>query len=95
MRRCLVVLATVFAAALIGVPRASAGDAPIGHLGDTLRVDTGKMIAAPDALDAALANAPAGSIVRGGVYWEAYRDPVSTVVLLDKKTGYHLAQWNL
>ena len=78
MRRCLVVLATVFAAALIGVPRASAGDAPIGHLGDTLRVDTGKMIAdksrpsdAPDALDAALANAPAGSIVRGGVYWEA------------------------
>jgi hypothetical protein len=29
------------------------------------------------------------------VYWEAYRDPVSNVVLLDKKTGYHLAQWNL
>ena len=50
---------------------------------------------APDALDAVLANAPAGSIVRGGVYWEAYRDPVATVVLLDKKTGYHLAQWNL
>jgi hypothetical protein len=49
----------------------------------------------PVALDAALTNAPAGSIVRGGVYWEAYRDPVSTVVLLDKKTGYHLAQWNL
>jgi hypothetical protein len=120
MRRRLVVLATVFAATLIGVPRASAGDAPIGHLGDTLRVDIGKMIAditvssvqpvrvtpfgdayksrpsdAPDALDAALANAPAGSIVRGGVYWEAYRDPVSTVVLLNKKTGYHLAQWNL
>jgi len=50
---------------------------------------------APDALDAGLANAPAGSIVRGGVYWEAYRDPVANVVLLDKKTGYHLAQWNL
>ena len=48
-----------------------------------------------DALDAALGNAPAGSIVRGDVHWEAYRDPVSTVVLLDKKTGYHLAQWNL
>jgi hypothetical protein len=158
MRRCLVVLMTVVAATLIGLPRASAGDAPIGHLGDTLRVDTGKMIAdvtvssvqpvdpppgfgynrvgvpvksfpihavrvpnpyqmltdftfdgvtpfgdayksrpsdAPDALDAALTNAPAGSIVRGGVYWEAYRDPVSNVVLLDKKTGYHLAQWNL
>ena len=38
---------------------------------------------APDALDAALANA------------EAYRDPVSNVVLLHKKTGYPLAQWNL
>jgi hypothetical protein len=101
-------LVTVIAATLVGLPRASAGDAPIGHLGDTLRVDTGKYIAAPfgdayksrasdapDALDAALANAPTGSIVRGGVYWEAYRDPVSTVVLLDKKTGYHLAQWNL
>jgi hypothetical protein len=126
MRRCLVVLVTVIAT-LVGLPRASAGDAPIGHLGDTLRVDTGKYIAdvtvssgqpvdpppgfdgvtpfgdayksrasdAPDALDAALANAPTGSIVRGGVYWEAYRHPVSTVVLLDKKTGYHLAQWNL
>ena len=45
MRRCRVVLVTVFAATLLGVPRASAGDAPIGHLGDTLRVDTGKMIA--------------------------------------------------
>jgi hypothetical protein len=119
-------LVTVIAATLVGLPRASAGDAPIGHLGDTLRVDTGKYIAdvtvssgqpvdpppgfggvtpfgdaykssasdAPDALDAALANAPTGSIVRGGVYWGAYRDPVSTVVLLDK-TGYHLAQWNL
>jgi hypothetical protein len=168
MRRCLVVLVTVIAATVVGVPRASAGDAAIGHLGDTLRVDTGKYIAdgtvssvqpvdpppgfdynrvgipvksfpnsavmradmaihairvptpyqmltdltfdgvtpfgdayksrasdAADTLDAALANAPTGSIVRGGVYWQAYRDPVSTVVLLDKKTGYHLAQWNL
>jgi hypothetical protein len=168
MHRCLVVLIAVFAATLVAAPRASAGDAPIGHLGDTLRVDNGKVIAdvtvssvqpvppppgfgynrvgvpiksfpdsavvradvaihairvptpfqmatdftfdgvtpfadayksrpsdAPDALDAALTNAPAGSIVRGGVYWEAYRDPVSNVVLLDKKTGYHLAQWNL
>ena len=168
MRRCLIVLITVFAATLVAVPRASAGDAPIGHLGDTLRVDNGKVIAdvtvsgvqpvdpppgfgynrvgvpvksfpgsavvradvaihavraptpyqmltdftfdgvtpfadayksrpsdAPDALDAALRNAPAGSMVRGGVYWEAYRDPVSNVVLLDKKTGQHLAQWNL
>jgi len=153
VRRCLVVLVTVFAASLLGVPRASAGDAPIGHLGDTLRVDTGKMIADvtvssvqpvdpppgfgynrvgipvksfPDSADVAIhavrvpnphqmltdftfdgvtpfgdayksrpSDAPAGSIVRGGVYWEAYRDPVSNVVLLDKKTGYHLAPWNL
>ena len=125
MRRCLVVLITVVAATLVAVPRASASDAPIGHLGDTLRADVAvhavrvpnphQMLTdftfdgvtpfgdayksrnsdAPDALDAALANAPAGSIVRGGVYREAYRDPVSTVVLLDKKTGYHLAQWNL
>lgn len=42
-----------------------------------------------------LVNAPNGAIVRGRVYWDAYRDPVSNVVLLDKKTGYHLAQWNL
>jgi hypothetical protein len=42
-----------------------------------------------------LTNAPNGAIVRGGVYWDAYRDPVSNVVLLDRKTGQHLAQWNL
>src|SRR6202021_3241875 len=45
MRRYLIAVITVVAATLIAVPRASAGDAPIGHLGDTLRVDTGKMIA--------------------------------------------------
>lgn len=176
MRRWLVsVSALVIAAASLTavgvaaapVPRAWAGDAPIGHIGDTLRVDTGTFIAdvtvsgvapcdpppgfgytregtykgfpgstvdradvtirairvpnpyimatifsfngvtpnadaykprasdAPDALDNVLVNAPNGAIVRGGVYWDAYRDPVSTVVLLDKKTGYHLAQWNL
>lgn len=166
--RWLVALIAIVVAGLVVAPRASAGDAPIGRLGDTLRVDTGKLIAdvtvtsvapvdpppgfgyqrsgvpiksfpgsavnradvaihavrvpnpfqmatdfsfvgvtpfadaykprpsdAPDALDAALANAPAGSVVRGGVYWDAYRDPVSNVVLLDKKTGEHLAQWNL
>ncbi|OBI94743.1 hypothetical protein A5660_11585 [Mycobacterium alsense] len=175
MRRWLIALSAVlFAAASVTVagavsaPRAKAGDAPIGHLGDTLRVDTGTYVAditvssvapcdpppgfgytrsgvpiksfpgstptradvtvrairvpnpyimatdfsfagvtpyadaykpratdAPDALDNVLVNAPNGAIVRGGVYWDAYRDPVSTVVLLDKKTGYHLAQWNL
>lgn len=170
MHRSLVVLGTVLvtvAAALVAAPRAVAGDAPIGHLGDTLRVNTGKIIAdvtvtsvqpvdtppgfgyqradvfpkgfpgstiaradvaihaikvptpfqmatdfafngvtpfgdaykphatdAPDALDRVLTNAPAGSVVRGGVYWDAYRDPVSNVVLLDK-SGVHLAQWNM
>ncbi|WP_246216867.1 hypothetical protein [Mycobacterium botniense] len=149
------------------VSPASAGDAPIGRLGDTLRVDTGKIIAdvtvsrvepvdpppgfgyqrggtikgfpgsgvvradvtihaitvpspfqmatdftfdgvtpfadaytsrpsdAPDALDSVLTNAPAGSTVHGGVYWDVQRDPVSYVMLLDRKTGVHLAQWNL
>jgi hypothetical protein len=174
MHRWLVVLSTllvaaasVTAVAAVSAPRALAGDAPIGHIGDTLRVDTGTYIAdvtvssvapcdpppgfgytregtykgfpgstvdradvvvravrvpnpfimatnfsfdgvtpfadaykprasdAPDALDKVLGNAPNGAIVRGGVYWDAYRDPVSTVVLLDKRTGYHLAQWNL
>ena len=166
----LVAAASVTAAgvAVFSGPRAWAGDAPIGHLGDTLRVDTGTYIAdvtvssvapcdpppgfgytrsavpvksfpgstvdradvtvrsirvpnpfimattfsfdgvtpfadaykprasdAPDAIDNVLVNAPNGAIVRGGVYWDAYRDPVSNVVLLDKKTGQHLAQWNL
>src|SRR6201992_2674751 len=45
MRRYLVAVITVVAATLIAVPRASAGDAPIGTLGDRLRVDTGKMVA--------------------------------------------------
>jgi hypothetical protein len=174
MHRWLIAMTTflVAAAAVIAggfaAPPAHAGDAPIGHIGDTLRVDTGDYIAdvtvssvaacdpppgfgytregvpfksfpdstveradvaihavrvpnsfimatnfsfdgvtpfadaykprasgAPDALDNVIVNAPQGSIVRGEVYWDAYRDPVSNVVLLDKKTGQHLAQWNL
>ena len=174
MHRWLIILSTVLVTAAgvtamgIAAPRARAGDAPIGHIGDTLRVDTGTYIAdvtvssvapcapppgfcytregvpvksfpgstvdradvtvrairvpnpfimattfafdgvtpfadaykprpsdAPDALDSVLTNAPNGAIVRGGVYWDAYRDPVSNVVLLDRKTGQHLAQWNL
>lgn len=174
MHRWLIALSTLLiavasiTAAGVTAPRARAGDAPIGHIGDTLRVDTGTYVAdvtvssvtpvepppgfgytrsgvpvksfpgssvnradvtvhavrvpnsfimatnfsfdgvtpfadaykpracdAPDWLDAALGNAPQGSIVRGGVYWDAYRDPVSVVVLLDRKTGEHLAQWNL
>ncbi|WP_156690419.1 hypothetical protein [Mycobacterium sp. Marseille-P9652] len=175
MHRWLIVLSTALVAAAsvtaVGLtpqaPRAHAGDAPIGHIGDTLRVDTGTYVAditvggvapcdpppgfgytregtfrgfpgssveradvvvrairvpnpfvmatdfsftgvtpyadaykpkpndAPDSLDNVLVNVPNGAIVRGEVYWDAYRDPVSTVVLLDRKTGYHLAQWNL
>jgi hypothetical protein len=36
---------TAFCVAVVSAPRAWAGDAPIGHVGDTLRVDTGKYIA--------------------------------------------------
>jgi hypothetical protein len=50
---------------------------------------------APDALSPALANAPAGSTVAGGVWWDCYRDLITNVVLLDKVTGEHLAQWNV
>ena len=50
---------------------------------------------APDDLRNALQNAPAGTTVSGGVWWDVYRDLVTNVVLLDKSTGVHLAQWNL
>lgn len=50
---------------------------------------------APDALQYALQNAPQGSTVGGRVFWDCYRDLVSTVVLLNPRTGEHLAQWNL
>ena len=50
---------------------------------------------APDDLRAVLQNAPPGASVSGGVYWDVYRDLVTNVVLLDKVTGTHLAQWNL
>jgi len=174
MHRWLIVLCTLLVAlggilsVDAAIPRARAGDAPMGHLGDTLRVDTGTYVAdvtvtsvapcdpppgfgytrsgvpiksfptsvvnradvtvravrvpnsfimatnfsfdgvtpfadaykprtsdAPDALDNVLVNAPQGAIVRGAVYWDAYRDPVSVVVLLDRKSGEHLAQWTL
>ncbi|MFV0494370.1 hypothetical protein [Mycobacterium sp.] len=177
MHRWLILLTALFAAlpvagssaGVLPIPPAHADDeAPIGRLGDTLRVNTGTYVAditvssvepcdpppgfgytrsgipvksfpgssvaradvvvravqvpnafimaknfsfngvtdfadaykprtsdAPDALDAVLVNAPQGKIVRGAVYWDAYRDPVTVVVLLDRKTGEHLAQWNL
>lgn len=50
---------------------------------------------APDALQYALLNAPAGSTVSGAVYWQVYRALVTNVVLLDPPTGLRLAQWNI
>lgn len=50
---------------------------------------------APDALQYALQNAPQGSTVGGRVFWDCYRDLVSVVVLINPRTGEHLAQWNL
>jgi hypothetical protein len=29
------------------------------------------------------------------VFWDCYRDLVSTVVLINPRTGEHLAQWDL
>ena len=49
---------------------------------------------APDALDTALLRASPGSPVSGAVYWDVWRGLVTNVVLLDKKSGSHLAQWN-
>jgi hypothetical protein len=163
MRRWLVpILATLAVVAGLIAPSASAAVAPIGRLGETLRVSFEGLVAdvtvhsvdpspvppgfgypprpprhqvyraqvtvhpitlptpyamaitfqfrgvtptgdayeprnsdAPDALQAALLNAPAGATVNGGVWWDCYRDLVSNVVLIDKITGQHLAQWNL
>lgn len=50
---------------------------------------------APDALQYSILNLPAGATANGGVWWDCYRDLVSNVVLIDKKTGIHLAQWNV
>ncbi len=155
-------LVAVALAGFLPTAPASAGDTPIGHLGDTLRVTDGRIVAdvtvvnvlpsdippgfgypprwprqevwraqitvtavsvpapysmgtrfaflgvsqtgdayvarntdAPDALHYALLNVPQGATARGGVWWDVYRDLVSNVVLIDGKTGYHLAQWNL
>ena len=164
MRRCLTGLIAVTAAGLgLLAPPASAVDAPVGRLGDTLRVhDNNEVTAdvtvvslepadvppgfgypprkphyrvdranvvvhplqvpnayfmnttftfnavtqtgdgylprnndAPDALQYALLNAPAGSTVAGGVWWDCYRDLPSTIALLDSRTGAQLAQWDV
>lgn len=50
---------------------------------------------APNRLEAALRNAPPGATVNGDVYWDVYRALVTNVVLVDTRSGKHLAQWNL
>lgn len=50
---------------------------------------------APDDLQFALQNAPQGSTVSGGVWWDCYRDLVSTVVLISPQSGFHLGQWSM
>ena len=50
---------------------------------------------AADELQYALRNAPAGATINGSVYWQVYRALVTNVVLLDRQTGEHLAQWNI
>lgn len=50
---------------------------------------------APDALQRMMQTAVPGQTFTGGVWWDCYRDLVSNVVLLDKITGVHLAQWNV
>jgi hypothetical protein len=50
---------------------------------------------APDALQYGIQAAQVGRTFSGGVWWDCYRDLVSNVVLIDKITGEHLAQWNV
>lgn len=50
---------------------------------------------APDALQFGMQGAAVGRTFTGGVWWDCYRDLVSNVVLIDKVTGEHLAQWNV
>src|SRR6201992_4000608 len=79
-----IVLSTFVVAAAsvtaIGVtaPRAHAGDAPIGHIGDTLRVDTGTYIADVTVSSVAPCDPPPGfGYTRSGVPVKSF--PGSTV----------------
>ncbi len=168
MRRWLIILAGIVstlamvALPAVAIPAQASVDAPIGRIGETLRVQDGELVAdvtvvnvtpspippawgypprppreqvwraqvviqavrvptpytmavsfsfrgvtptgdayeprntdAPDDLQNGLQNAPQGSTVTGAVFWDPYRDLVSNVVLINKQTGVHLAQWNL
>src|SRR6201992_4429053 len=75
MHRWLVVVSTlrvaaasVTAVAMVSAPRAWAGDAPIGHIGDTLRVDTGTYVADVTVSSVAPCDPPPGfGYTRSGV----------------------------
>ena len=85
MHRWLVVLSTllvaaasVTAVAMVSAPRAWSGDAPIGHIGDTLRVDTGTYIADVTVSSVAPCDPPPGfGYTREGVPVKSF--PGSTV----------------
>ena len=49
----------------------------------------------PDALHFGMQSARVGQTFTGGIWWDCYRDLVSNVVLIDKISGVHLAQWNV
>jgi len=64
--------------AVVSTPRAWAGDAPIGHLGDTLRVDTGTYVADVTVSSVAPCDPPPGfGYTREGVPVKSF--PGSTV----------------
>jgi len=42
-----------------------------------------------------LQNSAQGSTLGGPTFRDCYRDLVSNVVLINPRTGEHLAQWNL
>ena len=62
-------VAAASVAAAVPAPRAWAGDAPIGHIGDTLRVDTGTFIADVTVSGVAPCDPPPGfGYTREGTY---------------------------
>jgi len=84
MRRWLIALSAFVVAAAsttaagVAAPRARAGDAPIGHIGDTLRVDTGTYIADVTVSGVAPCDPPPGfGYTRSGVPVKSF--PGSTV----------------
>lgn len=73
----------------MGITYQFRGVTPTGDAYEPRNSDT------PDALHFGMQNARVGQTFTGGVWWDCYRDLVSNVVLLDKISGVHLAQWNV